>query len=110
LPEPTHPPPQGLAGAQLQGESVDGLYVIDGAPEEAVLDREPDLEVRGLEHDRRAWPRLRWLALGLGRHQVARVGMLWPLEYRRRLALLDHLAAIHDVDAVGHAPDDPRSW
>ena len=99
---------QGLAGAQLQRQAVHGLDVIDRAPEHALLDREPDLDVVGLEHDRRTGPRLGRASLGLGGHQMARVGMLRPLEHIGRLALLDDLAGVHDIHAIRHVPHDAK--
>ena len=42
----------------------------------------------------------------LGRQQHLGVGMLRVGEDRLRLALLDHLALAHDIDAVGEAPHD----
>ena len=54
LPEPDSPTtPTRLAGAQLEGEAVDGLHVVDGAAQQPALDREPDPQVLGLQHDRR---------------------------------------------------------
>ncbi len=65
-----------LAGAQLERQAVDRLDVVDRAPQRAGLDREPDLQVVGLDHDGRAivghWCR----SLGLGRQQVARIGVV----------------------------------
>ncbi len=93
---------QCLAGAQLEREAVDRLDVIDSAAEHALLDREPHLEVVGLEHHRGAGRRLRRAALGLGGEQMPCVGVLRALEHLLGPAFLDDLARVHDVDAVGH--------
>ena len=43
---------------------------------------------------------------GRGREQMAGVGVAWPVEHLRHLALLDQLALGHDADPVGEAADD----
>ena len=65
---------QRLARAQLEREPVDRLDVIDGAPQRALLDRKPDLQVVGLDDDGRAVVGGRRRALWLGSEQMARVG------------------------------------
>ena len=40
-----------LAGAQLERQPVDRLHVIDRLAQQPALDREPDLEIVGLDHD-----------------------------------------------------------
>ena len=45
---------QRLARAHAQRDAVDGLDVVDRAAQQAALDREPDLEIVRLQHDRRA--------------------------------------------------------
>ena len=95
-----------LAGAQLERQAVHRLDVVDGAAQQAALDRKPDLEVVGLDDDGRGQVLGRRLALGLGRQQLARIGVLGRLEDVGGQALLDDLALVHDVDAVGHLAHD----
>ena len=64
-----------LAGAQLERQPVDGLDVVDGAPQRALLDREPDLEIVGLDDDGRRVVGGGRRALRLGGQQVLRVGV-----------------------------------
>ena len=45
-----------------------------------LADREPDLQVVGLDHDRRIGSRRLGVALRLGREQLARIGMLRRVE------------------------------
>ena len=95
-----------LAGAQLERQAVDRLHVIDGAAQQAALDGKPDLQVVGLDDDGRGQILLGGLALGLGGEKLARVGMLGRREDVGGAAFLDHLALVHDVDAVGHLAHD----
>ena len=97
-----------LSGAQLQRQAVDGLDVIDGALQQARLDREPDLEIVGFDDDGAAFVGLGRIALRLGVDQVARVGMLRIGEDLFHLAFLDDLAGLHHIYALGHLADDAQ--
>ena len=95
LPEPDSPTtPSVWPARSFRLDAVDGLDVIDGAPQEAALDREPDLEVVGLDHDGRGRIVVRRLALGLGGEQVARIGMLRRREDRPRVAPVSTISPI----------------
>ena len=71
-------------------------------------DREPDLDVVRLQHDRSAGSGLWRTSFGLGRHEMARIGVLRPLEHVGRPALLDDRTLAHDVHAVCHVPHDAQ--
>ena len=70
------------------------------------LDRKPDLQIVGRNHHRRLRARRRRIGLRLGREQVARIGMLRRGKNLLDRPLLDDLAAVHDADDIGDAPDD----
>ena len=95
-----------LPGAQLEREAVHGLDVVDRAAQRALLDREPDLEVVGLDDDRSRVIGGGRRALRLGGQQVLGVGMLRRGEDLLGGARLHDLAALHDVDALGHLAHD----
>ena len=95
-----------LALAQLERQPVDGLHVVDRAAHGAPLDREPHLEVVGLDDDGRRVVGGRRLALRLGREQLLGIGVLRRGEDVLGGAFLDDLAALHDVDALGHLAHD----
>ena len=95
-----------LAFAHLDRNTVHGLDVTDRPPQQAALDREPDLEIVGAYHDRTARVERRRLALGLGRQQVARIGMRRRLEHVLDRAVLHDLALLHDADAVSDLAHD----
>src|SRR5690348_14172243 len=80
--------------------------MTDDLAQHAALDREPDLEVLGLDHDRsiRAWRRR--IRLRLGSQQCLRIGMFGRGEYALHLAVLDDLAALHDADPICQLTDD----
>ena len=44
-----------LAAPKLEGNAVDGFDVVHGAAQDALLDREPDFQVVGLQHHRRGF-------------------------------------------------------
>ena len=60
-----------LALAHLDAHAVDRLDVADDLAQHAALDREPDLEVVGLDHDRRVGLQRRRIGLRLGGEQRA---------------------------------------
>ncbi len=95
-----------LALAQLQRQPVDGLHVVDRAAHHALLDREPDLQVVGLDDDRCRVVGARRIALRLRRQQLLGIAVLRLGEDVLGGAFLDDLAALHDVDALGHLADD----
>ena len=68
--------PHGLAFADIERDPVHGLHIADRATQEALLDREPDLQVLGLEDRFRRRIGGGRRAFGLGREQHLRVGML----------------------------------
>ncbi len=98
---------RGLAGAALADhaerlaladgdrDAVHRLDMADRLAQHAALDREPDLEVGGLHHHRLVRVRQRRIALGLGRDQFARIGVLRRAEHLRDRAGLDDLAIVH---------------
>ena len=65
-----------LALAHLDADAVDRLDVADHLAQHAALDRKPDLEIVGLDHDRRVRLRRRRIGLRLGGEQRLRIGML----------------------------------
>ena len=65
-----------LAGAQLQRQPVDRLDVIDGALQQPALDREPDLEIVGLDDDRAATLAAGGSPLGSAASRWLRIGVL----------------------------------
>ena len=97
---------QGLARADRQAGVVDGLHMAHGPAQQALLDREPDLEVVGAQHFGRIFGHGRGRTGGLGAEQFARVGVLRIVENLRRRAFLDHQPLLHDENPVGDAPHD----
>ncbi len=95
-----------VALAHRQRDAVDGADVVGGAPEHALLDREPDLDVAAGDDDGGVLGARRLAPLRLGRQEVLRVVVLRGIEDRFGVALLDDLAVGHHADPVGHAADD----
>ncbi|MCY1456072.1 hypothetical protein D9M71_732670 [compost metagenome] len=95
---------QGLALGQIEVDAVDRLDVIDGAPQQALLDREPDAQVLDLQHRcaRRVAGRA---AAGLGSEKHLRVGVFGVAEQFFAIGLFDDLALLHHADPVGDALD-----
>ena len=89
-------------------DAVHRLDVADRAAQQAALDREPcTFTSSRRHHDRRVWRRRRRLALGLGRQQMARIGMLRAGEDLGRPSPCSTISpSAHHADAVGHAADD----
>ena len=69
-----------LSGPHRGIDAVHRLDMADDLAEEAALDRKPDFEALGLHDDRRARVGLGRRALGLGRKQHLRIGMLGIVE------------------------------
>ena len=107
LPEPDSPTTPSVSPfAQFDADAVHRLDVADDLAQHAALDREPDLQVFGLDHHGRIRPRRRRIGLRLGGEQRARVRMLGRGEHALDLALLDDLAALHHADSVGELAHD----
>ena len=87
-------------------DAVDRADVIDGPAQQALLDREMDLDVARGHDIGRIGRRRRRVALGLRRQQALGVGVLRAGEQGGVRALLDDLAVAHDADMVGHLADD----
>ena len=66
---------QRLSGAHLDRHAVHRLDMADDPPEEPALDRKPDFEVVGGQHDRRLGVGRGRSALGLGVEQLPGIGM-----------------------------------
>ena len=91
-----------LAGADGQVDAVDGAEQAAGL-EEALAGQA--VVADHLAHAQHLGARLAAVALGAvggGGEERARVGMRHGAEQGGGLALLDHLAVLHDGDAVGH--------
>ena len=73
-----------MALADIERNAVDRLHVIDHAPQQAGLDREPHLDVAAAHHRRRVRRGLHRVALGLGLQQAAGVFMLRIVEHLSR--------------------------
>src|SRR5690606_13297372 len=97
-----------LAAPDGEIDAVHGLDMSDGAPENASLDGEPDLEVTHVDHGWRPRVAGRRITARFGGEQVARIGMLRAGEYRFDTAGLDDLAIGHDADPVGDAAHDAQ--
>ena len=95
-----------LALAHREADAVDRLDMADGRAHQAALDRKPDLQIVGSNHDRRFRPRRRRVGLRLGGEQRRGVGMLRRGEDLFDRPLLDDLAAVHDADRIGDAAHD----
>ena len=107
LPEPDSPTTPSVSPLRTSiADAVHRLDVADHLAQHAALDREPDLEVVGRDHDRRLRARRRRVRLRLGGEQRARVRMLGRREHALDRALLDDLAALHDADSVGELAHD----
>ena len=89
-----------LALAQLDAQAVAGFDVADDLAQQPARDRKPDLQVLGLDHDRRIGLRRRRIGLRLGGKQRAGIGMLRRGEDLRDRALLDDLAVLHHADPL----------
>ncbi len=76
--------------------------MVDRAPQQALLDREPDLEVSHLQQ-RRAYRVVRRQPAGLGIDQHLRVVVLRGAEQPGAFGLLDNLPVLHHAHAVGDA-------
>src|SRR5689334_16296563 len=87
-------------------DAVDRLDVTDDVPQEAALDREPHLQVLGLENGDRLGISRRRRTLRLRGKQVLGVRMLWRGEDLLCPAALDDFPAVHDAHPVGHFPHD----
>src|SRR3546814_3495544 len=75
-------------------------------PEDASLDRKPDLDRLALHHDRHTGDCRPLAAARLGIQQPSRIGMARRREDLRRRPGLDNLALAHHAAAVGHLADD----
>ena len=95
-----------LALAHRDAHAVDRLDVADHPAQHAALDRKPDLEVVGLDHDRRVGLQRRRVGLRLGGEQRARIGMLGRREHALDRPVLDDLALLHHADRVGELAHD----
>jgi hypothetical protein len=95
-----------LAGPDGDVGAVDRLDVTGGAAQETALDREPDLEVLGVDDRRRALRHRIGLALRLGGEERAGVGVLRTREDLGRRTRLDDQALLHHRNAVGDPAHD----
>ena len=95
-----------LALAHRDVDAVDRLDVADRLAQHAALDRKPDLEVVGLDHERRIRLQRRRIGLRLGRQQRAGIRMLRRGEDSLDRPLLDDLALLHHADGVGELAHD----
>ena len=94
--------------AHGDAHAIDRLDMADRAPHDAALDREPDLEIVGLDHDRRVGACRRGIGLGLGGEQRAGIGMLRRGEDALDRPLLDDPALLHHADDVGELAHDAQ--
>ena len=94
---------QRLPLRQTEVDPVHRLDMVDSTPQQALLDREPDLELIDLQQ-RRTYRVVRRQPAGLGIDQHLRVGVLRRAEQGRAVRLLDNLPALHHAHAVGNAP------
>ena len=74
--------------------------MADGAPQEPAADREPDFQILGADDRGRRGLRRGGIGLGLGRDQLARIGMLRIAEHVGDCALLDDAALAHHAHAL----------
>ena len=95
-----------LALAHLDADAVDRLDVADGLARHAALDRKPDLQVVGLQHDLAGGIGLQGVRMRLGGEQRPGVGVLRRLEDFGDGIFLDDLAVLHHADPVGDLADD----
>ncbi len=107
---------RGLAGAaladdtqrlplgQAEVDAVDCLDVVDGATQQALLDREPHPQVVHFQQWCRFFDRHR-TATGLGREQFLGIWMLRCAEQIFTQRLFDDTTALHDTYAMGNAPN-----
>ena len=79
-----------------------------GTTQQALLDREPNLEVVGPQHFGRIRRHGGRRAGGLGAEQFACIGVLRIVENLSGRPLFDDQPLLHDKDPVGDAPDDPE--
>ena len=82
--------------------------MADGLAQQALLDREPDLDVVCLDDNRRGVVAGRRFAFRFGGQQVLGVGVLGSGKHFFGDVFLDDLAAGHDADPVGDFPDDAK--
>ncbi|MCY1431059.1 hypothetical protein D9M71_470200 [compost metagenome] len=95
---------QGLPLRQAEVDAVHRLDVIDGAPQQAFFDREPDAQVFDLQH-RLACRVAGRTAAGLGAEQHLRVRVLRAVEQSLAVGLFDDAAALHHAHPVSNALD-----
>jgi hypothetical protein len=96
----------GLAGPDPQGDAVHRLHVAGGPAQQALADREPDLEGAGLQQVRGIRRHRVGPALRLRGEEAAGVVVLRPGEDLRHRAGLHDAAGEHDADGVGDALHD----
>ena len=99
---------QRLALAHRDAHAVDRLDVADDLAQHAALDREPDLQVLRLDHDRGAVAQRRRVGLRLGGEQRPGIGVLRRREDALDRSLLDDLALLHHAEPVGELAHDPE--
>ena len=96
----------GLPGAQVDGDVIDGGEGACAAAEPAAAQFELHDDVAAFENRFRALGNRRLASCRFGREQSYRVGVSRVLEHCRRRPGLDDLAFPHDGDAIGNAADD----
>src|SRR5690606_10234888 len=94
-----------LSGAELETDVVGGLYVADGALEDALPDREPYPHVLGFQHGLGAAELARGLLRRLGGQELARVRLARRLEKPRARPVLDDASVLHHVELVADLLD-----
>jgi hypothetical protein len=97
-----------VALADLERNAVDRLHVIDHAPQQAGLDREPDFEIVAAHHGRRVQRGLHGMALGLGLQEALGVFMLRIVEDLRGRPMLDDQPLRHHVHPRRHLAHDAK--
>src|SRR4051794_27542517 len=94
--------------AHRNAHAVDRLDMPDHLAHDAALDRKPNLQIVGFEHDRRLRLQRRRIGLRLGGEQRARVGVRGALEHVLNRTALDDLAVLHHADVVRKSAHDPK--
>jgi hypothetical protein len=97
-----------MALLQRDADAVDRLHVAHRVAQHAALDGKVNFQIVEPHDLRRRRIGDHRLALGLGRQEMLRVGVLGPAEDLGDRSLLDDLALGHDADAVRHFLHDAQ--
>ncbi len=89
-------------------DTINGLDMGHGAPHQAFLYREPDLDPIPFQDQRRVQGNGFFLSRWLGRQQRLGIGMLRGLEQGGGMARFHNLPLLHDTNPVRNAPHDPQ--